>query len=451
MLADINVYFQFNPNAKLSLFADDISMVCLGKRFPETSDSAIKNQALGIMDNMSTYLDGLGLQLNRSKTGIMRIGKYSEINFGTDTDPIISKEKLKVLGLRFTNDIFSPEAFEPEINHRVIRLGEFRTCLTNIADMGYLKFRKLLAFLFVYGILNYAFEVIPIQSSTYYNQLNQKLAKIIIDLWDFNPYTGTRHAYAKLFGEAGWMTARNTHYYNILNFANRILINRKPPSLYRELLSIMKYNDGSPFKTCSSCLNSDVKIANQKFELGAYPTIQYSHPVRSKHFFPYCLEEVFKDIPNYILKHLGRDSFKSLIHFELKFRCQHGENKVCAYCNIQQCRPADFLTVKWNPYLVTGYGSMDNQSANFNVSGQVELNDGNEIENEIQNQSQSEIENSVSPKSVSKKCKLQSVSHAIQKNFPYIYDYNQYYNSMIIRAQTHPFKTIPENLRFDFP
>ena len=446
MLSDINTYFQFDPNLKQSLFADDVSMVCVGDRISETDNQMIKQRAIGIMDKMTEFLAGIGLSMNRNKTGVLIIGKHFYINLGTETEPLLAKEVLKILGLRFKCDLFEKDAFEPEINHRKQRLGEFRTCLTNISDMGYLKFRKLLAFLFVYGILNYAFECIPIQPASVYSELNYKITRIIIDLWNFDPYSGQRHAYAKLFGEAGWMNARNTHYYNILNFANRVLINRTPPSLYRELLSILRFNDGTPYTTNSSKLSSDRKLAQMKFKQGLYPIVSYSHSVQSEKFFPYCLEEVFKSIPNYVLKHLGHDSFKSKIHYELKFRCQHPEGKACSFCNIQINRSADILSVSWIPHLITGYGCFNNDTIGFNENRQIALQSESEPSESTSSVSQSPLGQK---QSVSTRSSASQPPKIIQSDsFQAISNYNAYHDSLVTKAILKPAQPVPYHLQF---
>lgn len=449
MLADINSYFNFDKNNKRSLFADDVSMVCVGDTVPEATEDAIKQQAITIMDKMTKYLSGLGLDLNRGKTGILVIGKFKDRNFGTKNDPLKVKHIMKILGLRFKCNLFENDSFLPEIEHREERLGHFRACLTNIGDMGYLKFRKLLAFLFVYGILNYAFENIPIQAPEVYSRLNFKITRIIIDLWDFNPYTGIRHSYTKLFSEAGWMNARNTHYYNILNFANRILINHKPPSLYRELLSILKFSDGTLYATPYSNFKIDRERAELKFKQGLYPIVTYKHSVRSKKVFPYCLEQVFQEIPNFVLKHLGRDTFKTKIHYELKFRCQHAEGKNCSYCNIQTSRTADLLTISWNPHFITGYGSFSNETVEFNNERQIKLQ--SETRHIQHSHSQSVSDGSGQNLSVSHSKSASQPPNNRQSDSNYaISVYNAYHNTLLEKAALNPAKVIPYDDRFNF-
>ena len=221
MLSDINVAFQFEPGNKRSLFADDVTMVIVNKRVREENEEVLREQCSNVMAKMVQYLNGVGLQLNVGKTGIIKIGKYKKLNLGSESEPIFTQEQMIILGLRFTCDLFKTESFKPEVDYRINRLGELRACLTNIEYMGYTKFRRLLAFLFVYGILNYVFEIIPIQTKSVYNSINRAITRIIQDLWDFDDYTGIRYSYARLFSTAKWMNARNTHYYNILKYTDR--------------------------------------------------------------------------------------------------------------------------------------------------------------------------------------------------------------------------------------
>ena len=431
MLADINYVFQFETGNKRSLYADDVSMVVVSKRVRDENEDTLRAKVSNVMSKMVTYLDGLGLELNWSKTGIIKLGKYEPWNVGTPEVPIMLKESENILGLRFTCELFNNDSFEPEIKHRIRRLGEFRYCLINIEYMGYIKFRRLLAFLFVYGILNYVFEIIPIQTKDVYNRINAALGRIIQDLWDFDVYTGKRYSYARLFYEASWMNARNTHYYNILNFADRTLRTRKPPSLYREMLLILKYNDGTPFIPHGSRLKCETEISNEKFMLGYYPVVSYKHKVRSKMVFPYCLSTVFEDVPNRILQHLGRPTFKKLIHYELKFRCQHADKKTCSFCNFMSPRPQHLMSVNWNVHTLTGFGSFENTNTEFTetrriVQSNIDMND-------IASHTASQLNVSDTA----------SIPH-------HIVQYNEYYKKLHKKAHESDFVEIPVSERFQF-
>ena len=353
-----NIY-RFRPYTNVNLFADDAGITTTGGTVG-VSDEALVANVRRIFDESAEYMQKIGLQMSRTKTGFLIVGQYKFVNMGTAREPVISKRQLKHLGLEFSCDLFNKGAFEPEIKRRVQKLEIIRDTCSNIGDLGYVKWRKLAAFQKVYGTIQYGMEVMPILTDPEYNTLNKHISGIIMDVWNLQRFTHKKQSYAYMFGQAKWLTSKRTQFYLIAGFANRILLTKKPYELYKQIMELLVYDDGTPFKNHESNMQHERETAEYKYFLGHYPVYQSSKTsVRSKAFFPFNLAKVLPSIPIHIRTHFGRANFNKLYRQYLLRQCQHRDGKTdCKFClktNMFQVVP-ETLKTEWNDLYMTGYG-----------------------------------------------------------------------------------------------
>ena len=313
------------------LFADDVAVTCIGN----TNDAI--NIITKVENNVKTYLKGINMDIQDGKTIIMLIGTDNKINVGTEDKPRMTTLTHKHLGVTFSNKLFDfkdKHPFEQDINIRQNKVIAQRGMLFQIENMGYHLFRKQLGYLLNYGVINYAFETLPILSDKLYNRLNKTVGQTIVDLWKLNPYPKVNYEYSHLFGIAKWANAQNTHTYSTLNNLNRTLMNRKPPLEYKEIMNIM-YLDNKPYINLNSQLEFDKKLGHTNMRLGKIPKIvNDKNRIRSSKYYPYNLQHHFDKVPQYILSYLGTNAFKPLLSQHFKDICNHraGKDNTCKYC-----------------------------------------------------------------------------------------------------------------------
>ena len=331
-LGDFSVILKTKPHRNNALFADDVAVVAAGNI--NNAIDTITNIEL----NIKKYLKEINMDIQEGKTIVMLIGINDKINLGTETNPRYSTLTHKHLGVTFNSDLFNfkdKHPFEDDINIRQRKIIVQRGMLFQIENMGYSSFRKQLGYLFNYGIVNYAFETLPILSDKLYNRLNKVIGQTIIDLWKLDPYPKTKYEYSFLFSTAKWANAQNTHTYNTLNNLNRTLMNRKPPLEYKEIMDIM-YINNKPYINVNSQLQYERKIGETNVKLGKVPQIHYDrNKIRSTKYYPYNLQHHFDKIPQYILSYLGTPTFKPLLSQHFKEICNHraGKDNTCKYCD----------------------------------------------------------------------------------------------------------------------
>ena len=313
------------------LFADDVAISCLSD-----TNNAI-DTITKVEEKVKTYLKGINMDIQEDKTIIMLIGTDNIINLGTPDKPRNTTLTHKHLGVTFSNKLFDfkdKHPFEEDINNRSRKIIAQRGMLFQIENMGYSSFRKQLGYLLNFGILNYAYETLPILSDKLYNRLNKVIGQTIVDLWRLDPYPKVKHEYAFLFDVANWANAQNSHTYSTLNNLNRTLLNRKPPLEYKEVMGIM-YIDNKPYININSQLDYEREIGYKNIRLGKIPKIVIDkNKIRSGRYYPYNLQHHFDKVPQYILSYLGTNAFKPLLSQHFKDICNHraGKDNSCKYC-----------------------------------------------------------------------------------------------------------------------
>ena len=329
-LFDLSFSTQFMSDTNNILYADDISVVSAAKL--ENAPSTV----VRIEKQIRTYLEALNMSMLPGKTAVMIIGMNDIIKYGPEDNTRQTCLSTKLLGVTFGSNLFDnnpkDHPFKKEIFLRIQKLIEYRGTLFYIQAMGHSKYRRELASLFCFGTVNYAFEDIPVLPHKLYNKLNKHMSQLIIDQWGLDQYPKVNYSYSYLFKLANWHNAQLSHAYNTLNYLNRVLYSHNPPLAYKESMSIL-FVGGKPFSNPNSQLESERKTALMNFRLGKAPHVIITSQVRSRKFFPYNIPDFCKRVPNYILSHLGRPTFKPLLKQHFKNICNHGSgNSDCKYC-----------------------------------------------------------------------------------------------------------------------
>ena len=328
-LFDFSLSTQFVPDTDNVLYADDLSLVTIAK-----IDDA-PAQIMKIENQVRKHLEQLNLKMLPGKTAVLIIGMNDKIKFDSDRE---TSTCTKLLGVTFKSNLFDPPSrpkthpFSKEIFLRCNKLRECRGTLFYIEHMGYRKFLKQLAYQLAFGNSNYALDTLPTLPAKLYNKLNKHISQIIIDTWKLDQFPRIQYEYSYLFQLANWHNAQNSHCYSSLNYLNRILMTRSPPNVYRETINILEI-DSKPFPNPNSQLSSERKDGFKNFSLGKSPSVNIKTQVRSKHFFPFNLDHFFKQVPSFVLSHLGFPSFKPLLNNFLKSTCNHRAGKDCKYCS----------------------------------------------------------------------------------------------------------------------
>ena len=329
-LFDFSLSTQFVPDTDNILYADDLSLCTIAK-IEDAPAHVVK-----IESQVRKHLEQLNLSMLPGKTAVLIIGMDEKIKFDNDRE---TSTCTKLLGVTFKSNLFDPPSkpkthpFLKEIFLRCSKLKICRGTLYYIEHMGYRKFLKQLAYQLAFGNTNYALDTIPVLPNKLYNKLNKHISQIIIDTWKLEQFPRQPYEYSYLFQLANWHNAQNSHCYSVLNYLNRLLMSRSPPNVYRETINILEI-DSKPFPNPNSQLRSERIEGFKNFSLGKVPSVNIKTSIRSKYFFPYNIEYFFKQVPNYILSHLGFPSFKPLLNKHLKSKCNHRAGKDdCKYCS----------------------------------------------------------------------------------------------------------------------
>ena len=313
------------------LFADDCVVTAIG----DTNNAIAIIQ--DIENQLKVYLKDINMDIMPDKTIVMLIGSNEKINFGTPDQPRYTSSSTKHLGVTFSNQLFdfkNDHPFHLDILERVRKIIDQRGTLFQIENMGYNAFRKQLGYLLNHGVINYAFESLPVLSDKLYNKINKITGQTIVDLWKLDPYPKVNYEYSYLFKLSAWPNAQNSHTYNTLNYLNRTLIQRKPPLAYKEIMRIL-YIKNKPYVNPNSQLAFERKIGEENIKLGYTVKVHLDkNRIRSDKYYPYNLQHFFNKVPQYILSYLGTYDFKYQLSQHFKDVCNHraGKDKTCKFC-----------------------------------------------------------------------------------------------------------------------